>query len=179
MSNNYIGKNSLARFLERLYETFSKKGHAHSKADILDFPDIDAIVHETIYGIVDGSIENISNNRAKYVRDYAFYQHQNLTTADFTTAADIGAYSFYKCPEIVSVNVPLATNIGVFTFKGCSSLVSANYPLATTIGQGAFDECSSLSSVNLPLVTTIEPLTFRKCEALTTVDLPVATSIGT
>ena len=41
MSNNYIGKNSLARFLENLYETFSKKGHAHSKADILDFPDVD------------------------------------------------------------------------------------------------------------------------------------------
>ena len=38
MSTNYIGKNSLTRFLEKLYETFSKKGHAHSKADILDFP---------------------------------------------------------------------------------------------------------------------------------------------
>lgn len=40
MSTNYIGKNSLTRFLEKLYETFSKKGHAHSKADILDLPAI-------------------------------------------------------------------------------------------------------------------------------------------
>ena len=43
MSNNYVGKNSLARFLEKLYETFSKKGHAHSKADILDLPVIPSI----------------------------------------------------------------------------------------------------------------------------------------
>lgn len=179
MSNNYIGKNSLTRFLEKLYETFSKKGHAHSKADILDFPNIDAIVHEAIYGIVDGSIENISNNRAKYVRDYAFYQHQNLITANFPIATSIGDYSFYKCPVLTSVNTPSATNIGTFAFKGCSSLTSANYPLATTVGQGAFDECASLSSVNLPVVEVIEPLTFRRCENLTTVDLSAVTNIGT
>lgn len=46
MNTNYIGKNSLTRFLENLYETFSKKGHAHSKADILDFPDIPTNVSE-------------------------------------------------------------------------------------------------------------------------------------
>ena len=44
MSTNYIGKNSIARFLEKLYETFSKKGHAHSKADILDFPSLEGFV---------------------------------------------------------------------------------------------------------------------------------------
>ena len=40
MNTNYVGKNSITRFLEKLYETFSKKGHAHSKVDILDFPNI-------------------------------------------------------------------------------------------------------------------------------------------
>ena len=136
-------------------------------------------VHESIYGIIDGSIENISNDRATYVRDYAFYQHENLTTVDFPVATSIGNYSFYKCPVLTSVNTPSVTNIGAFSFKECSSLASANYPMATTIEQGAFDECVALSSVSLPLVTAIKPLTFRKCEALTMVDLPAATSIGT
>jgi hypothetical protein len=48
LSTNYIGKNSLARFLEKLYETFSKKGHAHSKADILDLPVIPSKLSELI-----------------------------------------------------------------------------------------------------------------------------------
>lgn len=144
-----------------------------------DLPKIYAYINETIYGLIDGSVENISNNKAMYVRDYAFYQHQNLTTADFSSATNIGDYSFYKCLSLAFVNASSTTNIGVFAFKGCSSLTSANYPLATTVGQGAFDECSILTSVNLPLVTAIEPLTFRKCDSLATVNLPVVTSIGT
>ena len=131
------------------------------------------------HGIIDGSIENISNNKATYVRDYAFYQHQSLVTADFPSAESIGDYSFYKCPYLVSVDAQSVTNVGVFAFKGCSNLVSANYPLAVTIGQGSFDECSSLTSVNLPLIAVIEPLTFRKCESLIDVDLQSVTSIGT
>lgn len=144
-----------------------------------DLPKIYAYINEAIYGLIDGSIENISNNKAMYVRDYAFYQHQNLITADFPSATNIGDYSFYKCPSLAFVNASSTTNIGVFAFKGCSSLTSANYPLATTVEQGAFDECSILTSVNLPLVTAIEPLTFRKCDSLTTINLPVVTSIGT
>ena len=50
MSVNYVGKNSLSRFLEKLYETFSKKGHAHSKADILDFPIIPEATVESVNG---------------------------------------------------------------------------------------------------------------------------------
>ena len=47
MNTNYVGKNSITRFLEKLYETFSKKGHAHSKADILDFPSFEGLATET------------------------------------------------------------------------------------------------------------------------------------
>lgn len=129
--------------------------------------------------IADGIVKNISDNVAECVRDYAFYQHQNLVTADFSVSTSIGDYAFYKCPELTSVNVPSVTNIGTFAFKGCSALESANYPMATMVGQGAFDECSTLSSVNLPLITTIGALTFRKCKSLTAVDFPAVTSIGT
>lgn len=151
----------------------------NEKLDKSVMTDIEAYINESIYGFVDGSIENISNSKATYVRDYAFYQHQNLITANFSVATSIGNYSFYKCPALTSVSTPSATSVGTFAFKGCPELISANYPLVTTIGQGAFDECVALTSVNLSLVTVIEPLTFRKCEALTTIDLPVATSIGT
>lgn len=132
-----------------------------------------------MYGFIDGSIENLSNNKTNLIRDYAFYQHQNLITANFSSAKTIGDYSFYKCPILTSVNAPSVTNIGAFAFKGCSNLTSANYLLATSVGQGSFDECSSLVSVNLPLVIAIEPLTFRKCENLTTVDFESVTNIGT
>jgi hypothetical protein len=148
----------------------------------LAFSDMNAIVKNTIIyedGIIDGSTEDVSNNRISNVRDYAFYKHPTLAEANFFAAVSIGNYSFYKCPTVASINVPSTTNIGMFAFRGCSSLISANYPLATTIGQGAFDECASLSSANLPLLEVVEPLTFRKCKALTTLDLPVVTSIGT
>lgn len=141
-------------------------------------PDIEALVYEAIYGFIDGSIENVVNGKATYVRDYAFYKHQSLTSVDFFAATKIGNYSFYQCPSLSTVNIPLAQEIGVFAFKECSSFTLVNFQNATVIGQGCFDECIALSSVNLPLVTTIEPLTFRKCESLITVDLPAATSIG-
>lgn len=150
-----------------------------NKLDKSAMTDIEAFIHNTIYGFIDGSIENITNNKAVLVRDYAFYQHQNLVTAEFPAATNIGAYSFYKCLSLESMVAQYVTNIGVFAFKGCNALESANYQLVETIGQGAFDECTVLSSVNFPLVTTIEPLTFRKCAALTTVNLPVVVSIGT
>lgn len=141
--------------------------------------DLNASINDAIYGLIDGTIENVSNAKASYIRDYAFYQHQNLVTADFPNATKIGCYSFYKCPELKNVTAPLVDAIDVFAFKGDNSLTSLSYPLATTIGQGACDECSVLSDVNLPLVTSIAPLTFRKCADLTSIDLPAVTSIGT
>ena len=97
-------------------------------------------VHEAIYGFIDGNIENVTNNKATYVRDYAFYQHQQLISANISSATSIGNYSFYKCPVLTTVDIPQATNIGTFAFKGCSTLVEANYPLATTVSNGVFDD---------------------------------------
>ena len=145
----------------------------------IDLPNIYAHMHELMYGFIDGSIENLSNNKTNLIRDYAFYQHQNLITANFPSAINIGDYSFYKCPNLTSVNAPSVTNIGAFAFKGCSNLTSANYLLAISVGQGSFDECSSLTSVNLPLVIAIKPLTFRKCENLTIADFESVTNIET
>lgn len=142
-------------------------------------PDINALIYDAIYGIVDGTVESVVNGKAIRVRDYALYKHEMIRSVDFSVATVIGDYSFYKCNALTNVNVPIAENIGAFAFKGCSSLPSIDFPRATVIGQGAFDECASLTNVSLPNAVQILPLTFRKCTALTTVDLPVATSIGT
>lgn len=144
-----------------------------------DLPDIYAYINDAIYGIVDGTIENISNDKAIYVRDYGFYKHPSLASATFPNATKIGNYSFYQCQSLANITIPLATEIGAFSFRECSSITNANFPNATSIGQGAFDECTNLSSVNLPLLENVSPLMFRNCESLTTVDLPVATTIET
>lgn len=145
----------------------------------IDLPDIYAHINEAIYGIVDGTIENISNAKATYVRDYGFYKHPSLISASFTNATKIGDYGFYQSPALSTVDAPLVTEIGAFAFRGCSSLTNIISSAVTITGNGAFDECTNLSSVTLANLQEVKPLTFRKCESLTTVDLPVATNIGT
>ena len=145
----------------------------------IDLSDIYDYINEAIYGIIDGTIENISNTKATYIREYGFYKHPSLISASFPNAIKVNDYAFYQSPALSNVDISLVTEIGNFAFRGCTSLGAINFPNATTVGQGAFDECTNLSSVNLPLLGTVAPLMFRKCESLTTVDLPAATSIGT
>ena len=40
MENKFLGSTGLARFLENMYEVFSKVGHTHKKSQIEDFPTI-------------------------------------------------------------------------------------------------------------------------------------------
>lgn len=164
-------------FIENLNEK-SDKNHTHIVEDIVDFPDIQAFIYEAIYGFIDGSIEIINNSKATEVRDYAFYQHENLTEATFLNVQKIGNYSFYKNQKLTEVKAESVNSIGDFAFKGCSFLATANYPIANTIGRGCFDECESLTSINLLMVETIAPLSFRKCKSLTSIDFITAESIG-
>lgn len=64
MSINYVGKNSLARFLERLYDIFSKADHSHSKEDITDFPEITPAFNEVIIGDVSMTADSTSDSIA-------------------------------------------------------------------------------------------------------------------
>lgn len=141
------------------------------RTEVTTREEIQAYCNESVYGIIDGNIENISNNKVDYIRDYMFYQHQNLKNAEFPIATSIGNYSFYTCPALMQVNVPEATKIGQFAFRNCTNLTTINYPLVTEIGQGAFDGCQILESINTLNITTVEPLTFRYCENLTTIEL--------
>ena len=40
MESKYLGSTGLAKFLENLYNVFSKVGHTHTKSQITDFPTI-------------------------------------------------------------------------------------------------------------------------------------------
>lgn len=140
--------------------------------------EIEKYINETMYGFIDGSIQNISNSLLKSIRDYNFYNHPNLITVNFPSVLDIGNYSFYKNLLLTEVSAESTLNIGKFAFKGDISLIQANFPLVKTLGQGAFDECEKLNSVNLTSLERVEPLTFRKCTMLATIDLPLVTSIG-
>lgn len=144
-----------------------------------DLPNIYAQINEAIYGIIDGSIENMTNSKATYIRDYAFYKHPSLISATFLNAKEIGDYAFYQCPSLTSVNISSATKIGIFAFKECKNLNSINFPNVTTVENGIFDECTNLSEIHLDSLEQVPALMFRKCTALTHIDLPNVTNIGT
>lgn len=46
MENKYLGSTGLAKFLENLYNVFSKVGHTHTKSQITDFPTIPSNVSQ-------------------------------------------------------------------------------------------------------------------------------------
>lgn len=64
LSTNYVGKNSLARFLEKLYDVFSRTDHVHKKEDITDFPEIPPAFNEVIVGDVSVVADNTSDSIA-------------------------------------------------------------------------------------------------------------------
>lgn len=141
--------------------------------------EIQLYVQQAIYGIIDGTIESMTNDKATYVRDYGFYKHQSLTSVDFSAATKIGDYSFYQCPSLSSVDIPLAEEIGAFAFRECNSLVNISFSNVIAVGDGVFDECVNLSSVSFENLQEITSLMFRKCEALTTVNFPAVANINT
>lgn len=178
MPNESI-KLAFERMWQHMVTKLGEKADINHNHSLNDLPDICDYINEAIYGVVDGTIENISNAKATYIREYGFYKHPSLISASFANVTKVKDYAFYQCPALTTVDIPSATEIGNFAFRGCTSLEEINFPNTTTIGQGCFDECISLSSVNFPMLETIAPLSFRKCEAFTAVDLPVVTSIGT
>ena len=108
MSTNYIGKTSLARFLEKLYETFSKKGHAHSKMDILDFPAIPTKVSE-----LTNDKEYLTSVPAEYVtetemQNYAQPKGNYLTSvpSEYITESELNAKGYLTSYTETDPTVP-------------------------------------------------------------------------
>lgn len=49
--------------------------HINDISKHIPLTEIEVLIHESIYGLIDGNVENITNNKATYIRDYSFYQH--------------------------------------------------------------------------------------------------------
>ena len=147
-----------------------------------------------LYGMVDGSITNITSN-ATFLRPHAFYRAEALQTAILPNVTEIPEYAFYDCSSLRRVEVPNATSIGDDAFCGsgitiadfpnveavygtsfshCQYLLRAYLPKVTDIRSNAFDECWSLQSVTFGATTppTISQSLFYNCNSLSAIYVP-------
>ena len=73
--------------------------------------------------------------------------NKSVTTYTNKNVRTIGQYAFYNCNKLTDADFPKVTTIDNCAFSYCSMLTSINIPLATTIGQEAFSHCYSLVKV--------------------------------
>ena len=147
-------------------------------------PNIDVVTSDVDYQVyfrftgsmtrklLDGSVENYSNEIATNVRDYGFDSCKTLLSVDLPNATSVGTYAFQNCSNLTTVDLSNVTTIGDRAFTGCSSLTIVNLPNTTSIGARIFNNCSSLMTIVLPNVTTTGTYTFNGCSKLTTANLP-------
>ena len=128
--------------------------------------------------LIDGSITELTSN-ATSIRNYAFKNLSNLTSANFPNATNIEYNAFDSCSNLKNANLHNATNISNNMFYYCMSLTSVDIPNAKSVGGSSFYNCSALTKIDLPYVTTVGENAFRECSKLTNVNLPSATDIKT
>lgn len=100
------------------------------------------------------------------IGDAAFYECEEITTANFPAVTTIGEEAFDECPNLTTVNFPVATTIGGWAFEGCPSITTVNFPVVTSIGEGAFSFCENLTTADFGAVTSIDSKAFFNCAAL-------------
>ena len=73
--------------------------------------------------IINKSVTTYTNSNVRTIGQYAFYNCNKLTDADFPKATTIDSYAFSYCHMLANINIPLATKIGPEAFSHCYSLV--------------------------------------------------------
>lgn len=135
--------------------------------DAQDFPGrIEAIktYEDELVGIVEVTITEISNNKAKKVGAYAFYNNAKITKADFPNVETIGAYAFYGCTSLNEMST-ISENVGNSAFSRCSKLEKISV-YGMSVGSSAFDYCTSLKNAYFVYINQITSYTFRQCSNL-------------
>lgn len=102
--------------------------------------------------------------------------NKSITSVN-SEVTNIGPYAFYQCENLASANFPNATVVGIFAFSGCNHLASITLPNAVTVYASAFTGASRLTSINLPKCTQIYTSAFNGCSALTSISAPEAVLI--
>lgn len=127
--------------------------------------------------LIDGTITEVSS-AVTSIRDYAFYGHNNLASADFPNVTHIGDYAFYKCNKLASVDFPSATHIGEYAISDCGRFISADFPNVTSIGAYSFYRCYNLASVDFPKLVSVTMNSFNSTYSLKTIILRRSTMCG-
>ena len=80
-------------------------------------------VSTKVNDIINKSVTTYTNSNVRTIGQYAFYNCNELTDADFPKATTIDNYAFSYCHMLTNINIPLATKIGPEAFSHCYSLV--------------------------------------------------------
>ena len=119
-----------------------------------------------MHGLIDRTIQSISNDHAASIGKYTFAYCEAMTAAELSIASEVGDYAFYYCGALQAVSLPKAKTIGKNVFERCSALKNVNLPAAETFGQNAFQRCIALENVNLPAATDLSYYMFEGCSML-------------
>lgn len=82
--------------------------------------------------------------------------------SDITTVRD---YAFYNCNELTKISLPYATKIGNSAFCDCENLEEIYTPNAQTIGMYAFQNLTLGFNLRFTNVKTIYSYAFLSCNA--------------
>ena len=95
--------------------------------------------------IINKSVTTYTNSNVRTIGQYAFYNCNKLTDADFPKATTVDSYAFSYCSMLASINIPLAKQIGSYAFSSCYSLVkvfiSQKDGVCALTNTGIFNDC--------------------------------------
>lgn len=105
--------------------------------------------------LIDGSIKSIKSD-VSTIRPYAFAWCEELESAEFTEATDVGAYAFWDCRKLKTVVLEKCNIIHEYAFKKnhASVLESVDAPNVTALYGNAF-EGSAIKEIELPNLDSI------------------------
>jgi hypothetical protein len=120
----------------------------------------------TLQSILDGSIEEFSDDKITQIRSYCFSYCNLLKRVKAHNATEVGAYGFQGCGSLIFVELPLLTTIQNYLFYSCTSIETIYLPNAETINNYAFCACSKLKSIKLKQTSRIAGGCFKDCASL-------------
>ena len=95
-------------------------------------------------GLIDGSISGELTSEVTKVRDYAFYNCNDITRVRLPYATDIGNNAFTDCDNLEEIIVPKAEIIRMYAFSNLYLGFNLILPNVTTIYSYAFLACQNL-----------------------------------
>ena len=97
-------------------------------------------------GLIDGSISGEIESNVTKIRDYAFYNCDNITGISFPLATDIGNSAFNDCENLENIYLPKAEIIRPYALSNLTKIgFSIILPSVKNIYNLAFLSCNSPS----------------------------------